>query len=366
MIPLIIIVILAPSLYALWSYLWSHLVAPRVTVSVLPSKISITHGERTEIIVRVRNESRLLAPQVGCIVELPEGLQAPLSGAAAKSGARAGHLSASFSIRGREEVEARFAVYGELRGRQVIKLVKLILSDGLSPRFKTVTVLSDAAIVVHPPAHREGRPRNAQTRVLGTVATQQKLHPTSLEWINIREYQTGDSLRDVAWMQSARHGELMVVERSLAIAERVIVLVNAQCNRQFWAPDSQAVERLYRETMVAALLLLKADTHVIMMTNAFWYGRKHPRQFNTLEVTGPLTPRTRRIVGHWLGELSVYALRPFSDLLKRVRTTGGAPAQIIVFTAFENREHAAEYDRLRAQGHEVIRVCLTSDPEEAT
>ncbi len=366
MIPLIIIVILAPSLYALWSYLWNHHVAPRVTVSVLPSKISIAHGEKTEIIVRVRNESWLPAPQVGCIVELPEGLRAPLAGVAAKSGARVGHLSASFSIRGREEVEARFAVYGERRGRQVIKLVKLVLSDGLSPRFETVTVLSHAAVVVHPPVLREERSQSIQTRVLGTVATQRKLHPTSLEWINIREYQTGDPLRDVAWLLSARRGELMVVDRSLAIARRVIVLVNAQCNRQFWAPDSPTVERIYRETQAAVLLLLKTDTHMTMMTNAFWYGRRQARQFNTLEVTGPLTPRTRRIVGHWLGELSVYAIQPFSELLKRLRTTGGAPAKIIVFTAFENKEHAAEYDRLRAQGHEVVRVCLTSDTEEAT
>jgi uncharacterized protein (DUF58 family) len=327
-----------------------------VEADVRCSRVSLPYGAGAPLVVRVRNHSRLPAPFVRVRLDLPAGLSAVPPGPPGDDDPAAGRCLSVCSLRGREEVEIQFAIYGHRRGRHRIQRVELTLFDGLTPRAHTAYQEIAAAVTIHPrPAPPSGRDR-PDARRFGSVATRRKIVSSSLEWISMRPYQAGDALRDIAWTVSARRGELTVLERSLAVTPRILFVLNVQGSPDYWQPASPLAESVISAAYGTALQILNEETNLRIVANAVWYGRRRAREWSMLDMTGPVTPTGRERMGHFLGSLSTHPEVPLSELLKRIRLASWPPGELILFSGYEDDVSRNELLRLERRGYRVVRV----------
>jgi uncharacterized protein (DUF58 family) len=149
-------------------------------------------------------------------------------------------------------------------------------------------------------------------------ATSRRTGPGA-DFLGVREYRAGDSLRHVSWRRSATTGTLAVIERSVDVPPRVHVVLDlrrptADLRLDPAGPDARASEE--RAISLAASLLAQADRD----------GYEH--RLSVLGLPSPMMPLRR---GHWhlqralavLGALELDGPRAGADTppLDRERTS---------------------------------------------
>ncbi len=381
----LIVILLVFAVFVTWTIVWRKTVLPNVGATLSFSKSSIAYGESMELVVAVENPVMLPAPFVQCQVFLPEGLSSaqpspdgmPVRSETDELGGsdrvndprqvlpddRGRRLGLSFSLKPREHVDVRFTVYGAKRGRFRINDVSLTLSNGLSTDRQSITIMADIACTVHPRYDILDRARMQAMR-LGTMSTARKLFATSLDWIDMRPYQMGDAMRDISWMMSAKRGELIVLERSLAISHEWILVLNVQMSEDQWYHTiPNVVERVYEAGMSLACTLLQDEASVSLYANSSWPKRTGRKDHRVWSVSGPAAPRIIHGIGHSLGELPLYPHVPFVNLLQELTATHLPPSHMIVITAMETKAIRSGLDKLTRQGHRVVPLFIPQEPD---
>ncbi|MHB1685143.1 MAG: DUF58 domain-containing protein [Bacilli bacterium] len=348
-----LIAILVSFLYV-WRNLWRYFVLPGIRIDAAVTSPSIPYGTATQIDFTVQNSSRLPAPHVTCQLVLPPQMRLVPPTDAAANDEKANRIAFTVGLKPRETVTVRFQLYGCKRGRAVIPIVHAELSDGLFTRYHE-ELSTHLEMVVHPVHTQVARRREPPQRDLGPIAAPRKLYPSSLDWIDMRAYQPGDSIRDIAWMASARRQSLIVLERSMAVRSNIILIANAQTIREHWLGTiPETVEKVYEETMRLAIQFLQGDVgSVSVYSNAYSAPRSRRKRYRVARVTGGKTPRSILSLGHGIGRLPVYCLAPLSELLASTVRDEREPSDIVLVTAYEDDLSRQACRQLQAQGHRL-------------
>jgi uncharacterized protein (DUF58 family) len=364
------IIVLLLLLYV-WSMAWRRTVPQRIRATVEIGSHSVRHGETFVLTIHVANHARMPAPHLTARIELPREISTlPPPADLDESGADAVALHAarateelrarrdilafSISLRGRESATVAFDLYGGARGRAVFQTMHVEMSDGFTRKlFRNVPI--NGEVIVHPRLLQPDARDSSLANELGPVSTQRKLYATSLDWVDLRPYQPGDPLRDVAWQVSARRGEWISFERSLSVVREVILVANTQTMKDFWMGANPAlIEAVYEQTMGIAVKMLRDNVTLSLYSNSV-AAREHGRQC-VLRTSGGASPRTVNAIGHELGKLSVFATRPIAMTLRHVAENHSQRSEVILISAYEDDEINRALQRLQAAGHRVTVV----------
>ncbi len=364
-----------------WVQLVQRIVAPRIQAEVLCAKASIAFNASVEITIALSNPTWLPCPLLRWEINLPAGLpmvtgqggvaevQAPAPTLVpsvhrkATWAANGTKVSMALALRAREAVAVRFDVLGARRGTHHLQSLKLEIADGFTLHRETRGFSPFVTVTVHPRRIVGQRPTVPPNR-LGMVNARAKLAPTALDWVDLRAYRMGDSLRDVAWMVSARCGELTVLERATAMDPVVVVVASVRISELRWEGRADHADRVYEATYTLIEQLSKQGVQWMLYCDGFWgYGHRPANRHRVLRGEGAWTSSAHQQAGHVLGSLSEYASVALTGILAEVRGDIWPPATVIILTGYEDNATRQEMSTLRRQGYrvEVRKVLAVSD-----
>jgi uncharacterized protein (DUF58 family) len=355
MIAIAIIVALI-ALYFGWSAAFRAWVVPSLSAEFHIESPSIPFGGVTDLVIVVRNDARLPAPFVRSTIDLPPGLAlVDPDNPAAQS-----HFAAiPLSLHAREEITVRVPLRGVKRGLYEVQTYSMMVSDGLSPNRPLQRIEGVATVVVHPAIRGQARQPLRHGATFGQQSAPRREFATSLDWINMRSYQSGDSVRDIAWRQSARAGELIVLERSITMRHEMSIFVNAQVFREHWQGTlHDVVEAVYEEALRTVLAVPDDVDRLTVYANA---SRRDAHAYEPICVIHDVgTARARSALGHALGMITPYAHAPFATILRAFASQRPVVQRILVVSAYEDEEIDAALKELERLGHAVTIVRVAS------
>ncbi|MDQ0189434.1 DUF58 domain-containing protein [Alicyclobacillus cycloheptanicus] len=337
-----------------WHQVWKRVVAPQVEAELEADVRSLPYGESACVTVKVKNHAWLPAPMVRCAIDLPAGLSLRDAAKSAAQSARVpeGNISLAVSLRPREMVKASYQVYGVARGTYRVTTLTLTLSDGLLSAGEARKLDAFVSFVVHPKKGRAPRVTEHMTR-LGAVPSSRRRIPTSLDWVDVRPYQFGDSVRDIAWLLSARRNELIVVDRASSFANDAIVVVSAQVDRDYWAADAGTVDRVCEAAYAIIEQLIRQGTTVRLYTNTALQGKTSSKRHHLMTLSGRWSAKQDMALGHALGAIPVFSNARLEQVLQEVAREAVGPCPIKVVTAYWDDAIDMQVQRLRRRGHSV-------------
>lgn len=253
-------------------------------------KVSITRtvprtarvGEALMVRYVVRNESRAWPVFALFIRELPEGDGANWSMRASGARAFVQHVAP------RETVTAETVFVPVRRGRLCFRRMRgeSIFPFGLVLKSIRYSQPSDTLVLPRTVRLKPGTLAVLAAGGLAGSSTSRRAGPGG-DFLGIREYRPGDSLRHIAWRRSASTGNLTVVERSVDVPPRVHVVLDLRRPTQALRVDPAGPSARALEEMAIALtasLLVQAD------------AERYELRLSILGLPGARIPMRR---GHW-------------------------------------------------------------------
>lgn len=197
-------------------YLWSRWHAPRAFRQLNFSRHFSDHaflGERVDVTITLRNNSRLPLPWLQAAESVPPQLGAGKT------------PSVAVSMRGKETTSFDYTIRPTRRG--YYRLGPLHLRSGDLFGWSEQSGVSDASyLTVYPritPLARLGFPSRLP---FGTIASNQRLFEDPARPAGVREYRSGDSLRQINWKVSAHTNNLVVRTLQPAISLDTAIVLN--------------------------------------------------------------------------------------------------------------------------------------------
>lgn len=347
-----------------WSGLVRRVVAPRVEASMAAEPSSIPFGYTAHLIIRLRNASALPCPLVTGRFTLPPGLDLVTADGAPDPHRRGRGLlpsdgqpiSFALALGRRQQATLSFWVQGSSRGRHAIQHLALEISDGFTLHREVKTFRVFVPVTVHP-RHIRPRSTRVQENLLGTLTSYRKLAPTSVDWVDLHPYRVGDPVRDIAWMASARRGELIVMERASSMSHLVVLVVSVRISAYTWQVHAEHADRIYEQALAFLEKLSRDGALCHLYSDGYWGdGWKKPMNHLVLRGDGIWSPRVRQQAGHIFGSLSAYPSVPLAQILAEVQRAVNPPARILLLTAYVDEELQLKVKDLRRRGYQVERV----------
>lgn len=248
-------------------------------------------GEPLVLRYTVSNDSRLWPAMALFIRELTPGRAGGrrTAGGRANGGRAIRHPRAYIQYIGpRETLVAETVCVPQQRGPMRLERLRCetVFPFGLMMKSVRFDQHSDTLVLPRMYRLRPGVLRTIASGALGGSATSRRSGPGS-DFLAVREYRPGDSLRHVSWKRSAATGTLAVVERSVEVPPRIHVILDlrrATADLRVPSPGSDARDLEERAISLAASLLAQADREGFEI------------RLSVLGLPSPAMPMRR---GHW-------------------------------------------------------------------
>ncbi len=239
-------------------YAWGRWLTPRLVNGLAVQRKFEDHafwGEEVPITLTLRNTNRLGIPWL----QVEESVAVDLAIGQA--------LNQVLNLRGREVISLIYTVQARRRGYYKIGPMRLKTSDlfGLFP--DKSKALAAHYLTVYPriiPLSQLGLPSRLP---FGTVASRQRLFEDPARPMGVRDYRSGDSLRQINWKTSAHTRNLMVRTNEPAISLETAVLLNLHLGDYLWRDHRSTVEWGIELAASLAAHLVQARQSVGLITN---------------------------------------------------------------------------------------------------
>ena len=198
-------------------YLWERLYTPRALANVRIERLFHSHafwGERLPITLQIQNNNRLPLPWL----QLQESVAIELRGSEATA-----HV---LSLPSKETAEINYTVYARRRGYYKLGPLQIATGDLFGLYRERQGQIDPSYFTVYPrliPLTQLGLPSRLP---FGTIASPQRLFADPARPLGVRDYQSGDSLRQINWKASAHTRHLLVKTYQPAISLETAVLLN--------------------------------------------------------------------------------------------------------------------------------------------
>ncbi len=221
------------STFALGIYAWGRWVTPRTLKGVDVTRQFNDHAfwdEQVPITITLRNTNRLGLPWLQVRESVAVDLMMRQS------------TNRVLNLRGRETVSLLYSVQARRRGYYKIGPMKLTTSDlfGLFP--DQSKVLEANYLTIYPqitPLAQLGLPSRLP---FGTIGSRQRLFEDPARPMGVRDYRSGDSLRQINWKATAHTRNLLVRTNEPAISLETAVLLNLNLGDYIWTDPIGTVE----------------------------------------------------------------------------------------------------------------------------
>ncbi len=233
-------------------FLWSRWYASRALTRLVASRDYRRRaflGEQVAVTVTLQNKSRLALPWVQFHESVPPELRLEES---------TQHV---FSLAGRGTRSHTYHVKGLQRGYYRLGPLRLTSGDLFGLARSRVGYLPPDFLTVYPrivPIARLGLPSRLP---FGTVASQQRLFADPARPMGVRDFRSGDPLRQINWKASAHTQKLLVRTFQPAISLETMILLDLH------AADYERRDRLYW-TEWAIVAAASIATHLVNQRQA--------------------------------------------------------------------------------------------------
>lgn len=198
-------------------YIWERWHTPRAMAKLQVKRNFHDHafwGESLPITLQVTNHNRLGLPWL----QLQESVALELRGSEATD-----HV---MSLPGKETAEITYNVHARRRGYYKLGPLQIVTGDLFGLYQEQYGRVEPSYFTVYPrliPLAQLGLPSRLP---FGTIASPQRLFADPARPLGVRDYQSGDSLRQINWKASAHTRHLLVKTYQPAISLETAILLN--------------------------------------------------------------------------------------------------------------------------------------------
>lgn len=268
------------------------------------------------------------------------------------------YVSSYFVLKSYHKIQRRWKVRCKRRGVFRLDHVVLVASDLLGGLSLSQSVPAAACLTVLP------RSPEADWDLLfrnltGERAVRRNLIPDPYTFAGVREFQRGDSTRNINWRATARTGLLMVTERESAASQNLAVILNMQ-SREFEGPriaDSASVENAIRAAASCLRSAVWRNLPVRLYTNGVAGEQK-----GLISEAGSGPEHLDGLL-RLLAALEDSTSERFADYLARIAERVDCAAVVIV-SCFFNGEILRMAEELRQRGAQVLFAAAAPVPLE--
>ena len=219
------------------------------------SRPAAFEGEDAELIEVIRNDRPLFVPWLRAESRISPYLRFGRQDNLSVRGDR--YHRSIFTLRPFQQITRRHKVHLAHRGAFDAGNVSLTVGDLLGIGGEGKELYTPARILVYPRLLREEDLPLPVSRLQGDLIVRRHLVSDPFLVNGIRDYQSGDAVKDIHWPATARMGSLQVKTHDYTADPRVMVLINSQKTEDQWGDlmDYEMARIEYAISLAAGLCL---------------------------------------------------------------------------------------------------------------
>ncbi|MCB8942147.1 MAG: DUF58 domain-containing protein [Ardenticatenaceae bacterium] len=279
-------------------YLWGRWYTPRALANLRVERIFHSHafwGERLPITLQISNQNRLAVPWL----QLQESVALELRGNETTA-----HV---LTLPGKETAVIHYTIYARRRGYYKLGPLQIITGDLFGLYQERHGRVDPSYFTVYPrliPLSQLGLPSRLP---FGTIASPQRLFADPARPAGVRNYVSGDSLRQINWKASAHTRHLLVKTYQPAISLETAVLLNLNQDEYQRRTRLDTIEWAIEVAASLAAHLIEQRQAVGFITNGAdplhgaedgdfdeASGRLQSKQLTAAMAPAPISPRPGR------------------------------------------------------------------------
>lgn len=316
-------------------------------------------GEQTVLRMQLINRKLLPLPWLGISEEFSSGLR-PVHDSERHSSVRRFAVRQSFTLGPFERVERDLPLMAVRRGCYVFSAVAATAGDPFGLYRADGMLGSREEVLVYPAFLEDWQYQVTAQQPFGEVGTSRPVWLDPTRPAGVRDYVSGDPLRQLHWRATARLGRLQTRRYDPSAAVQLMIVLDVNTSEQSWRGVDHAV--LEHAISVAASIARDAIAQrlpVGLLANALSVNSDQ-----TIRVPPGRSPDQLAAILEELARLVLYFGLPIGQLLERVLPGLPVGASVVLVSALDSPDTDAALDMLRRRGHPTYR-CDPREQDEA-
>ena len=310
--------------------------------------------EEIEMIEQISNNKRLLIPWLYIESQLEASLKFGKSdNLAVNSGSHYQNHHSFFTLRGFTKVTRKHRITPVMRGKYKLNTVSVTSGDliGLAKINRTIPL--NGKLTVYPKPKAIPLEKIPYHSWQGDVSVKRYILPDPFVVAGTRQYEAGDTFKQINWKATARAGSLQVHQYDFTANRKLMVVLNIDDREGMWRVVSNPamIEDGIRYAAGITEEVIKQGMQAGFATNM-----RTAEQFESLYIS-PNSGET-----HWLSMLDAMATlelertESFSDLLDAIIASKVSYTDFLLISSYWNEDLEAQLRLLRSNNNAAL--CL--------
>ncbi|MBB6634290.1 DUF58 domain-containing protein [Cohnella thailandensis] len=316
-------------------------------------------GQRVVLNERLANAKLLPLPWFRVETVMPAMLRFHNENAemAVSSGALLQNHASLFSLSPFTRVLRKHEVTCVRRGVYRLSSLTCTIGDALGGSAKTFGMTAECELTVLPRLKEAGQLPVSVRKFMQSVLSMHDAFREDHEHVaGVRDYRSGDPLKQVNWSATAKAGRMLVNKRESMTDNDLIVVLNAELMDS--AANRRVMPEVFEEAVSYAASVLHSLIHNGGKAGLIFNGRVVGREETPLRVE----PRAGREhlfkLLHLMAVFEAEVRRELSYVLEELAASGLRNANLLLVTAFLTPKQRQLVDRLRHAGNRVETLLL--------
>ena len=315
------------------------------------TRTTLFAGETTEMVETLENRKFLPVPWLRVESRMPDSMLFGRQQNLSVDGSR--YHRSVFFLGPYRRIVRRHAVRCEARGLFDMSSVAVTSGDlfGLKGSSRQHDV--GLKVMVYPRLYSPDAAELPSSRWQGELLVKRWIVPDPFLYSGIREYRSGDPMRDVHWRASARTGKLQVMQRDFTASPRLMVLINVQVDERQWNKlnprEAALIEQAISLGATAALHAIENGVEAGVGSNG---GISGGVEKELLYIPPAASPQQRDILLDALARLKTERQLSFHTYLDSL--PGVTDMDFLIVTPYVTPMLEQRADLLRARGNTVL------------
>jgi uncharacterized protein (DUF58 family) len=312
------------------------------------SRPAAFEGEDAELIEVIRNDRPFFLPWLRAESRISPHLRFGRQDNLSVRGER--YHRSIFTLRPFQQITRRHKVHLAHRGAFDAGNVSLTVGDLLGIGGEGKELYTPARILVYPRLLREEDLPLPVSRLQGDLIVRRHLVSDPFLVNGIRDYQSGDAVRDIHWPATARMGSLQVKTHDYTADTKLLVVINAQMTEDQWGElmdyEQAVIERAISIAATVCVRVLRAGV-------AAGFAANMPLDDGDTPAIDPperYNAREEELLSAF-ARLKILRCRSFLSFLDDLSFLRGT--DILLLSAYESEGMAEKISQLRFHGNTV-------------
>jgi len=314
-------------------------------------------GEEIEMIEQISNNKKLLIPWLYIESQLEASLKFGKSdNFAVSSGSLYQNHHSFFTLRGYTKVTRKHKIIPMMRGKYKLNTVSVTSGDLMSLAKVNRTIPLNGKLTVYPKPILIPLDKIPYHSWQGDVSVKRYILPDPFVVAGTRQYEAGDTFKQINWKATARAGNLQVHQYDFTANRKLMVVLNIDDREGMWRVVSNPtmIEDGIRYVAGITEEVIKQGMQAGFATN-----------MRTAEHTRSLYIEPNSGDNHWLSILDAMATlelertESFSELLDAIIASKVSYTDFLFLSSYWNEELEAQLNQLRSHNNAALRLILT-------